>query len=373
MATSEALSHDTDATSHHGDDHHGDHPSFLAHHFDTPEQQYDSGKLGMWLFLVTEVLFFSGLFCAYAVYRSLRPEVFTGSSVFLNTQLGAINTGVLLFSSLTMAWAVRCAQLEEHKKLTGMLAATLSCAMIFLGVKAIEYSHKIELGLLPAGWYSYDPLNVVHHDGVSRYLVWMSAPFALAFMGLLVWYVIAAIGRNKFQMRVSGPLTIVAACYFVGVGLGSVLESGEAEAHADLTPGATDVDLELAEVADAISADSTNTGIASMKTAVLRQQEMASGRVTRSADDVVGTVERPPLAITTKPLAGVFFSIYYCMTGIHAIHILAGIGVLTWLLVRSVRHDFNRQYFGPVDYVGLYWHIVDLIWIYLFPLLYLIR
>lgn len=415
MATSEALSHDTDATSHHGDDHHGDHPSFLAHHFDTPEQQYDSGKLGMWLFLVTEVLFFSGLFCAYAVYRSLRPEVFTGSSVFLNTQLGAINTGVLLFSSLTMAWAVRCAQLEEHKKLTGMLAATLSCAMIFLGVKAIEYSHKIELGLLPAGWYSYDPLNVVHHDGVSRYLVWMSAPFALAFMGLLVWYVIAAIGRNKFQMRVSGPLTIVAACYFVGVGLGSVLESGEAEAHAagdlhvgvhevpegggdgilnsavaaetvhgddvepgvdmqaDLTPGATDVDLELAGVEDSISADSTNTGIASMKTAVLRQQEMASGRVTRSADDVVGTVERPALAITTKPLAGVFFSIYYCMTGIHAIHILAGIGVLTWLLVRSVRHDFNRQYFGPVDYVGLYWHIVDLIWIYLFPLLYLIR
>jgi cytochrome c oxidase subunit 3 len=77
--------------------------------------------------------------------------------------------------------------------------------------------------------------------------------------------------------------------------------------------------------------------------------------------------------LNTRSRAGVFFGIYYVMTGIHAIHILAGIGVLTWLLVRSIRRDFNRQYFGPVDYVGLYWHIVDLIWIYLFPLLYLIR
>jgi cytochrome c oxidase subunit 3 len=84
-------------------------------------------------------------------------------------------------------------------------------------------------------------------------------------------------------------------------------------------------------------------------------------------------IQQPELDVFNPAYAGVFFSIYYCMTGIHAIHILAGIGVLVWLLVRAVRHDFNRQYFGPVDYVGLYWHIVDLIWIYLFPLLYLIR
>ena len=77
--------------------------------------------------------------------------------------------------------------------------------------------------------------------------------------------------------------------------------------------------------------------------------------------------------VNTPRQAGVFFGIYYCMTGVHAIHILAGIGVLVWLLIRAVRQDFNRQYFGPVDYVGLYWHLVDLIWIYLFPLLYLIR
>ena len=112
MATTDAgLASDAHDHSGHGHSDHGhgdhdhDHPSYLAHHFDTPEQQFDSGKLGMWLFLVTEVLFFSGMFCAYAIFRAWRPEVFEGCSQFLNTKLGAINTGVLLFSSLTMAWA----------------------------------------------------------------------------------------------------------------------------------------------------------------------------------------------------------------------------------------------------------------------------
>ncbi len=142
----------------HGDHHH-DHPKFLAHHFDTPEQQFDSGKLGIWLFLVTEVLFFSGMFCAYAIFRSYRPDVFTYSSEFLNTTLGAINTNVLLFSSLTMAWAVRASQLEQHRTTAIMLTLTLCCAMIFLGVKAVEYSHKWSIGLNPGGLYNYGTAN----------------------------------------------------------------------------------------------------------------------------------------------------------------------------------------------------------------------
>ena len=117
-----------------GHDHgHHDHPAWLAHHFDDAEQQFDSGKLGMWLFLVTEILFFSGMFCAYVLYRNRNPEVFEFCSAFLNEKLGAINTGVLLFSSLTMAWAVRASQLKQHKLLVGMLGATLGCAAIFLG------------------------------------------------------------------------------------------------------------------------------------------------------------------------------------------------------------------------------------------------
>mgnify|MGYP003339114520 FL=1 len=90
-----AIQDTTHHDNHAHDDHHHEHPSWLAHHFDDAEQQYDSGKLGMWLFLVTEVLFFSGMFCAYALYRNRNPEVFEFCSSFLNEKLGAINTGVL--------------------------------------------------------------------------------------------------------------------------------------------------------------------------------------------------------------------------------------------------------------------------------------
>jgi len=401
MATTEALPETHDS---HGHDHDHDHPAFLAHHFDTPEQQFDSGKLGMWLFLVTEILFFSGLFVAYAIFRSLRPEVFIGCSEFLNTKLGAINTGVLLFSSFTMAWAVRCAQVEEYKRLTGFLAATLSCAMVFLGVKAIEYSHKWELGLLPPAFYFYNPANP-HHEGVSMYLVYMSIPFAVGLVGLIVWFILSQAKGDAFAVAVSKPLIVVFACFFLGVGLGTILESGEshdsshAAAHADGEHHDSDHaasdhhDAETASEAvvahpvtglpiiigdsailQRLAQDETNTGIRGDLVARERQGEVGSGRVLAAGSAAPsGMIESIPQEVNTRSQAGVFFGIYYVMTGIHAIHILAGIGVLTWLLVRSVRQDFNRQYFGPVDYVGLYWHIVDLIWIYLFPLLYLIR
>ena len=382
----------------HGHDH--DHPAFLAHHFDTPEQQFDSGKLGIWLFLVTEVLFFSGMFCAYAIFRALRPEVFEGCSQFLNTKLGAINTGVLLFSSLTMAWAVRCSQLEQHKGLVGTLAATLSCAMIFLGVKSIEYSHKWGMGLLPAGLFAYDPSNP-HPTDHPNYLMYICIPFAIALAGVLLWLVVSAGFGNKMHVAMAMPLTVVCLCFFVGVGLGMVLESGDETAehidvHADpngLASAPVMLEAEKAaaeEAAPAIAAsgamvsvdesvleilagDASNTGVTSGLNA-LEQQNAAAGTSTITGDEaVVGAITTTEIDVMTPTTAGVFFSIYYCMTGIHAIHILAGIGVLVWLLVRAVRLDFNRQYFGPVDYVGLYWHLVDLIWIYLFPLLYLIR
>lgn len=384
----------------HGHEHDHDHPAFLAHHFDTPEQQFDSGKLGIWLFLVTEVLFFSGMFCAYAIFRALRPEVFEGCSQFLNTKLGAINTGVLLFSSLTMAWAVRCSQLEQHKGLVGTLAATLSCAMIFLGVKSIEYSHKWGMGLLPAGLFAYDPSNP-HPTDHPNYLMYICIPFAIALVGVLLWLVVSAGLGNKMHVAMAMPLSVVCLCFFVGVGLGMVLESGDETAehidvHADpngLASAPVMLEAEKAAAAEAapaiaasgamvsvdesvleiLAGDASNTGVTSGLNA-LEQQNAAAGTSTITGDEaVVGAITTTEIDVMTPTTAGVFFSIYYCMTGIHAIHILAGIGVLVWLLVRAVRLDFNRQYFGPVDYVGLYWHLVDLIWIYLFPLLYLIR
>ena len=216
----------------HGHDDH-EHVPGLAHHFESHELQFEAGKLGIWIFLFTEILFFSGLFVAYAIYRSMYPEVFVGASVHLDTKMGAINTGVLLLSSLTAAWAVRCAQLGNRKGLILNLSLTLLCAFGFMIIKYIEYTAKFEHGLLPGKWF-------------------------------------------------------------------------------------------------------------------------------------VATAEHPESLKT-------FFSIYFVMTGLHGIHVLAGIGVFIWLLKRAIRGDFTPEYYGPIDFAALYWHIVDLIWIYLFPLLYLIH
>ncbi|MEM6472153.1 MAG: cytochrome c oxidase subunit 3 [Planctomycetota bacterium] len=418
MATTEVSETDPvdehgDGEQGHGDHDHHDHPSYLAHHFDTPEQQFDSGKLGMWLFLVTEVLFFSGMFCAYAIFRAWRPEVFVGCSEFLNTKLGAINTGILLFSSLTMAWAVRCSQLEEHKKLACLIATTLCCATMFLGVKAIEYSHKWEMGLLPGGMFTYHP-DAPHAD--TNYLTYLCAPFAVATIGVAIWYVLSLVRGAPFQAEVAKPLIFVGLSFFGGVGLGIVLESGGEEHHddshiaahdshdgegtdhansdehaehahseqmdeeesaaiADLSPAGSMVneDEDLA-VIERLASDATNTGLQSELSARNAQAEMSTGAITYDvADDENATIASVEDDVLRPSRAGIFFSIYYCMTGVHAIHILAGIGVLIWLLVRAIRLDFNKNYFGPVDYVGLYWHLVDLIWIYLFPLMYLIR
>ncbi|MCM2370849.1 cytochrome c oxidase subunit 3 [Aporhodopirellula aestuarii] len=416
MATIDSLSSESETHDEHGHDH--DHPAWLAHHFDTPEQQFDSGKLGIWLFLVTEVLFFSGMFCAYAMFRMLRPEVFEGCSQFLNTKLGAINTGVLLFSSLTMAWAVRCAQTEEYKKLVVMIASTLSCAMVFLGVKSIEYSHKWGMGLLPPGSYFYDEANphptaqqIVDQHGFSESaayflthsLYFLCAPFLILLIGVAIWAVYSKVTDKQFQYACAKPLLVVCLSFFGGVGLGMILESGGGEhavahvdgehagdhgdadhAHADhshdapaevaATHAVPAFDIESDDAAIELLAESElNTGARAMLEAKQAQAEMATGQIVAAGVEADLGIHRIEQDVQTKRQAGVFFGIYYCMTGVHAIHILGGIGVLVWLLIRSIRQDFNRQYFGPVDYVGLYWHLVDLIWIYLFPLLYLIR
>ena len=131
-------------TDEHHDDHH-DHGEFIAHHFDSPEQQFDSGKLGIWIFLVTEILFFSGLSAVSTLYRNYHPEIFEVAHHYLDKNLGCLNTIVLLFSSLTMALAVRSAQLGKNKNCETYLLITMVCATIFLGVKAVEYLSLIHI------------------------------------------------------------------------------------------------------------------------------------------------------------------------------------------------------------------------------------
>ena len=127
----------------------------VDHHFENSDQQYQSAKLGMWLFLATEILFFGGLFVAYSVYRANNPEIFVFGHHFLDTNLGALNTVILICSSLTAAWAVRAAQLRQIPILKLMIALTVVCAFGFMGIKAVEYNSKGKHGLLWAG--QFDP------------------------------------------------------------------------------------------------------------------------------------------------------------------------------------------------------------------------
>jgi cytochrome c oxidase subunit 3 len=330
--------------------HAGEHPPFLAHHFHSHAQQFEAGKLGMWLFLVTEILFFSGLFAAYAVYRANHPEVFFYAHQFLDKTLGALNTLVLLLSSLTMAWAVRCAQRGQRRGLVICLIITLTCAAFFLGVKAVEYTHKWHEGLLWAA--RYQPVSegtagdagAGHFTPGLRVFVWLVGILTLAGLGGTLW--------ARFQQNIPGVIlawavTLMGVAALLGVGAGIEIPVAQ---HALLHPG---------DVHEAQPGDPGHSA-----TPPLDQQRPPAIK-TRAAAAAHGP--------GGPRLVGVFFSIYFAMTGVHAIHILAGIGVILWITKRSVAGHFGPGYFGPVDFVGLYWHLVDLVWIYLFPLLYLIH
>ncbi len=260
----------------------------LAHHFDTEEQQAASSKLGMWLFLATEILLFGGLFCAYAVYRGNHPDVFVYAHRFLDVPLGALNTLVLITSSLTMALAVRAAQLGKQKLLVAMLSLTLAGAFVFLGIKFIEYEHKWKHGLL--------------------------------------W-------GERYQ---------------------SQLHYGEAESE----EGGTEEAPPSGEGAAPPIERST------FPPAAVGPRGLATG-------DREAAAEHGPAVEPEK--VQLFFGVYFAMTGLHALHVIAGMVVIGWILVRARRGQFGKDYFTPVDLAGLYWHLVDLIWIFLFPLLYLIH
>ncbi len=208
----------------------------VAHHFDDWQQQYDSCVLGMWVFLVSEVMFFGGVFATYMVYRGLEPDAFAQASLHLNVYLGTFNTFVLLTSSLTMALAVRAAHLGRSRQIALMIALTIVLGTIFLGIKFYEYYHKYEEGMMPL-------------------------------LGLPFNYEGAAEDR--------GP-------------------------------------------------------------------------------------------------ARLFYGLYFAMTGVHALHMIIGIVILALFIPPALRGRYAGGNSLLVEVMGLYWHFVDLVWIFLFPLLYLI-
>jgi cytochrome c oxidase subunit 3 len=210
---------------------HAHHPA-LAHHFDDLAQQKEAATLGMWVFLVTEVLFFGGLFMVYTVYRRWYPEAFAAASHELDVVLGTVNTAVLITSSLTMALAVHAAQLGKRRLLMTLLVATMALGVVFLGIKSVEYYHKFAEHHVPGPGFQFEREYV-------------------------------------------------------------------------------------------------------------RQAQL-------------------------------FFSLYFLMTGLHALHMIIGLGIMMWMLVWSWRGTITAEYYSPIEISGLYWHFVDIVWIFLFPLLYLL-
>ncbi len=209
-------------------------PPPTAHQFDDAIQQHDASGLGMWVFLLTEILFFGGLFTIYTVYRSLYPEAFGHASAHLDITLGSINTAVLIGSSLTMALAVHSAQVGRSGRLVAFfLCATIALGGVFLGIKAVEYATKFHEHHVPGLSFHYEGADPQH--------------------------------------------------------------------------------------------------------------------------------------------AQLFFCLYFLMTGLHALHMIIGVVLLAILATMALRGRFGPGYYTPVELTGLYWHFVDIVWIFLFPLLYLVE
>ncbi len=247
MPDSPAIAHGAAAEAHE------EHPSYQRHHFQSVEQQKDAANFAMWLFLVTEVMFFGGLFTAYLIYRNWYYAAFVAASHQLNVFWGTLNTVVLILSSFTMAMGVWCAETRRRRELVLCLSLTIVLGLCFLGIKSIEYHEKWEKHHIPGDHYSL----------------------------------------QSFLNPASDP-------------------------------------------------------------------------------EVYSEYHDKPLALDMARHTELYFSLYFAMTGMHALHMIIGIGILGFMLFRAQAGAYTSGHSTYVENFGFYWHFVDLIWIYLFALLYLI-
>lgn len=416
------------------DEHHG--PHYLAHHFDTPEQQFESGKLGMWLFLVTEVMMFGGLFCAYALYRANHPEVFAYAHGFLDWKLGAINTAILLASSFTMALAVRAAQLGQKPQLVILLGLTLLGGFGFLGIKYEEYTSKFGHFLYPGTSNLYYPLasndlkmkteGSDQLEGISRQMQLEEIAFvefevlamhhgyvppAWAITNIYEKY--GVFDRLKKYDEEKGTDHYAHAMHVVALAMGEGddhhgeehaehddhgddhaghdddVHGDDAHAHADHAPPApADPAIDVDAMAQVVPVTSATAGAGNVKPpatgatgltetyATAMDTHEASLLTELGTPDLSHALKYTPYEMQPEAVQSrihLFFQIYFCATGLHALHVIIGMGCITWVMGKSIAGAFSPEYNVPVDIVGLYWHIVDLIWIFLFPLLYLIH
>jgi cytochrome c oxidase subunit 3 len=289
------------------DDHY--HPPGLQHQFDDMKQQMDSVTIGMWAFLVQEIMFFGGLFTVYLVFRSRFPMAFAEASNHLDAFWGGLNTLVLIVSSLTMALAVFYAQKSNRNMQVIMIILTMFFGTVFLGVKAIEYTDKYNNGLIPvAGWNKRTPPGGVPAE---------TASFAL-----------------PFETRASAA------------------ETSEKKPYINPTG-----DFQW---------NYGNELVVQARTAGYLTEDEKVGYF------VNGDPKNEIDANKFRDKVQIFYWIYFVMTGLHALHMIIGLGLMIWLLWKAWIGTFTAAYFAPVEISGLYWHFVDIVWIFLFPLLYLL-
>lgn len=423
----------------------------VAHHFDSAAQQYDAAKLGMWLFLGTEILLFGGLFVLYAVLRNNNPEVFHYGSQFLDMRLGAINTILLILSSMTMALAVHAAQRGAWRLLITCLVATVVGGVGFMGIKYVEYSHKIHEGLVLGASFYETPEWAVQHEASAEVVaaVPVSLPAAAPTVGAVaaapaivaptaVAPVVAAPvvaagdvqkgravwdstcrtchGTNGEGLPGSGKAiqgsTFVAQqtdaqlLKFLKVGrspsdplntTGSQMPpkggnpllkdpdlvnviafvrtmGGASAAPTDATAAATGSAAPVVVAAAAKAPEPFWIPKSSIPNAPDGPSGISDAFFNAGASDGLSDKSYPHhTADTNRPAnSHLFFVIYYLMTGLHGIHVLIGILVIGTLAVLAMRGKFGPRSYTAIDMGGLYWHLVDLIWIFLFPLFYLL-
>jgi cytochrome c oxidase subunit 3 len=282
----------------------------LSEQYEDIDQQNESYMVGMWSFLVTEIMFFGALFLAYSVYRVLYYQAYLDAHHFLNVFWGGTNTFILLSSSFSMVLAVNAAQQGRRLVVIGWMALTCLFAFGFLGVKYIEYTGKIEEGLFPGSGWNYTKAK--HHLAEEEH------------------------GAGKGGEVAEKPA-------------GSTLEGAAGGME---VPAASDASLRF----DPKPATGFNANAAPVSDTV----GLATESKQVQNEEVLGRH------------AKLFFSIYFTMTGLHGIHVLVGIVMMTILMILyGMKHPAVDDYM-PTEMVGLYWHFVDIVWIFLFPLFYLI-
>ncbi len=429
-----------------------------AHHFHSLEQQFDAAKLGMWLFLGTEVLFFGALFVLYAVLRYRHPEVFIWGAKFLSPAMGGINTVVLILSSLTAALSVGLIRMGRRRTASACLMLTALCGVVFLGVKYQEYSHKIHEGLVWGPSFYRVP---AHEVAAFESAVAAAAPKETAAPAVVSASVASSASVAPVAVVAAPAVKVVAAsagnavvgqqlwdatcraCHGAGgegiTGQGKdirtstfILERNDEQLLKFIKSGRMpfdklnttgiqmppkggnpllkDADLQniVAYIRTIVHAD----GAASTAAATAPADNSAASAPAAASAQPVATALPPvwiqkssipnapngpsqlapefslapgesfvaPADPATRPVlerdvpvdAHMFFAIYYAMTGLHGIHVLIGIVIFAWLAVAVARGRYGPKSFTAIDLSSLYWHLVDVIWIFLFPLFYLI-